>query len=327
MSMLAVDLLRKEFVRKRKGAADTAGPLVAVDEVTFSVPPGEIFGLLGPNGAGKTTTIKMISTLLRPTSGTVKVAGIDVRSHPTRALRHIGTVLTGERSVYWRLSGRENLLYFAALYGLPAKLARQRTDELLERFALTKRAHENVERYSTGMRQRICLAKALLAAPDLLILDEPTAGLDPQSARNLREIIAGIRDEGRTVLLTTHYMEEADHLCDRVAIIDHGRIIALDSPAVLKDRLDSGKLLTAELTDWRDDWGQLLAELGAHRIDLSFDAASRSHRLVVHLNGQLSAGQVMTRLVSRGAVVTQFALKTPSLEDVFISLTGKSLRE
>jgi len=324
--IIALDRLRKVFPRRAKKAKE-AEPLVAVDEVSFTVPEGEIFGLLGPNGAGKTTTIKMLSTLLRPTSGTIRVAGVDVVGQPTRALRHLGTVLTGERSVYWKLTGRENLLYFAALYGLPAKAARLRTDELLERFSLAKRADENVERYSTGMRQRICLAKALLASPEVLILDEPTAGLDPQSARNLREMITEIRAEGRTVLLTTHYMEEADQLCDRIAIIDHGRIIALDTPAALKDQLDEGKLLTADLEDWHESWSQHLLERGATNCDISWDKDLRRYRLVVHLNGRLSAGQALTELVSQGAAVTQFSLRSPSLEDVFINLTGKSLRE
>lgn len=325
--VIVLDQLRKEFPQRGPAKKRESAPFIAVDDVSFTIPQGEIFGLLGPNGAGKTTTIKMISTLLRPTSGTVVVAGVDVVKQPTRALRHIGTVLTGERSIYWKLTGRENLEYFAALCGLPPRLARQRVATLLERFALTKRADELVEKYSTGMRQRICLSKALLAEPTVLILDEPTAGLDPQSARNLREMIVEIREEGRTVLLTTHYMEEADQLCDRIGIIDHGKIIALDAPAALKDRLDTEKLLMAELGDWRDEWGHRLVEHGATHFKALFDQTSRHWQLNVHLNGRLSPGQAMAMLVEDGASVMQFSLKTPSLEDVFISLTGKSLRE
>ncbi len=325
--VIALDHLRKEFPQRRGSGGGSRDPFVAVDDVSFTIPQGEIFGLLGPNGAGKTTTIKMISTLLRPTSGTVTVAGVDVVRQPTRALRHIGTVLTGERSIYWKLTGRENLEYFAALCGLPARVAKQRVAALLDRFALTKRADELVEKYSTGMRQRVCLSKALIAEPTVLILDEPTAGLDPQSARNLREMIVEVRDEGRTVLLTTHYMEEADQLCDRIAIIDHGKVIALDTPAALKDRLDMEKLLIAELGDWQDEWGRQLVDNGATHFSALFDQATRHYQLTVHLNGRLSPGQAMAMLVAGGAAVMQFALKTPSLEDVFISLTGKSLRE
>lgn len=324
---VVLDGVRKEFPGRRTRQYGTAQALVAVDGVTFAIKQGEIFGLLGPNGAGKTTTIKIIATLLRPTAGRVVVAGVDVVRNPTQALLHLGTMLTGERSIYWKLTGRENLEYFAALYGLPRRAARERTQSLLERFALAKRADELVERYSTGMRQRICLAKAILAEPEVLILDEPTAGLDPQSARNLRELIGEISAEGRTVLLTTHYMEEADQLCGRVAIIDRGKIVALDAPGALKDHLESGKCLEAEVANWTDGWTEALMAGGAAQCKAFFDANARTWRVTVHLNGGLNAGQAMAMLAANGAGVRQFALKTPSLEDVFISLTGKSLRE
>lgn len=325
-AMVEVQELRKEFARRgRQHRQDP--PLVAVGGVSFDIAQGEIFGLLGPNGAGKTTTIKMISTLLKPTSGRVLVAGKDAVRNPIQALRHLGTVLSGERSIYWKLTGRENLEYFAALNGLPLKTARERIDSLLERFSLTKRANENVEKYSTGMRQRICLAKALLAEPDVLMLDEPTAGLDPQSARNLRDLIREIKAEGRTVLLTTHYMEEADQLCDRVAIIDHGQIIALNSPTDLKHSLDSLNVLEADLARWDESWGTALQSRGAINYDLRFDETARAYRLTVHLNGHLTTGEAVTELVNLGADIMQFSFKSPSLEDVFINLTGKSLRE
>jgi len=321
-----LDQVRKVFPR-RDPQTRRQSELVAVDDVSFDIARGEIFGLLGPNGAGKTTTIKIISTLLRPTSGTVRVASIDVTKRPTEALRHLGTVLTGERSVYWKLTGRENLEYFAALYGIPARLARQRIDSLLERFSLGARADERVERYSTGMRQRICLAKALLAEPQILILDEPTAGLDPQAARNMRELIQEIKGEGRTVLLTTHYMEEADQLCDRVAIIDRGKIIVLDSPGRLKGLLKDRQVINLELGNWEQPWQAELVAVGASSVDVHFDDAARLYRLSLHLNGKLSMGETVTRLIDLGAQLQNFTLSSPSLEDVFIHLTGKSLRE
>src|SRR5688500_1121279 len=192
---------------------------VAVDGVSFDIRAGEIFGLLGANGAGKTTTIKMLCTLLEPSGGTATINGYDIVREAGQVRQSLGAVLTGERSVYWKLTGRENLEYFAALYHIPRPVAKRRIAELLERLDLADRADELVERYSSGMKQRVAIAKALLPNPPVLLLDEPTIGLDPQSARNLRELILETRAEGRTVLLTTHYMEEADQLSDRVGII------------------------------------------------------------------------------------------------------------
>src|SRR5687768_434359 len=216
---------RWPFAKKEPKATFTA-----VDGVDLQIERGEIFGLLGPNGAGKSTTIRMLCTLLEPTSGTAQVNGFDVVKQANEVRRSLGTVLAGERSIYWKLTGRENLEYFAALYHIPAEIAKQRVDELIERMELKDRANELVEKYSTGMRQRIAIAKALLARPPILLLDEPTLGLDPQAARRVRELIAELKQEGHTILLTTHYMEEADQLSDRIGIIDTGKIIALDTP-------------------------------------------------------------------------------------------------
>lgn len=206
----------------------------AVDGIDLTVETGEIFGVLGPNGAGKTTTMKMLATLLEPTSGEARVLGIDVRERPAEVRARMGAMLSGERSLYWKLTARENLEYFTALYHVPPRETAARISAVLESVRLADRADDYVERFSTGMRQRLALARALLPDPPLLLLDEPTVGLDPQAARDLRERVRDLRAQGRTVLLTTHYMEEADQLCDRVAIIDHGRIVALDTPAALK---------------------------------------------------------------------------------------------
>src|SRR6266545_3282397 len=209
----------------------------AVDGIDLRVETGEIFGVLGPNGAGKTTTLRMLATLLEPTSGEARVLGIDVKTDPRKVRANLGAMLSGERSLYWKLTARENLEYFAALYHVPPKEQRARIDAALAAVKLSDRADDYVERYSTGMRQRLALARALLPDPPLLLLDEPTVGLDPQAARDLRDRVRDLRAQGRTVLLTTHYMEEADQLCDRVAIIDHGKIVALDTPAALKRRI------------------------------------------------------------------------------------------
>src|SRR6058998_2357082 len=219
----------------------------AVDGIDLVVEPGEIFGLLGPNGAGKTTTMKMLATLLIPTSGTIRVLGVDPLERPREVRRRLGAMLSGERSLYWKLTARENLDYFAALYHVPPGETRARIDRVLGEVSLSDRADDYVERYSTGMRQRLALARALLPDPQLVILDEPTVGLDPQASRDLRDRVRELKRQGRTVLLTTHYMEEADQLCDRVAIIDHGRIVALDAPGALKRTIRAEEVVRLEV--------------------------------------------------------------------------------
>ncbi len=301
----------------------------AVNGVDLEIHRGEIFGLLGPNGAGKSTTIRMLCTLLEPTSGTARVNGFDVVKQANEVRRNLGTLLAGERSIYWKLSGRENLEYFAALYHIPPAVAKKRINELIERMEIKDRAGELVEKYSTGMRQRIAIAKALLARPPILLLDEPTLGLDPQAARRLRELIAELKQEGHTILLTTHYMEEADLLSDRIGIIDQGKVIALDSSENLKQRIGQKEVIRLELTGWHDDLADKLKNitgieaLTAHQqgeADLwevnmqSQNSRSALPRIVEHISGN------GTRLVNLNIV-------KPSLEDVFIHLTGKALRD
>ena len=235
------------------GKREPKAMFTAVNGVDLQIKRGEIFGLLGPNGAGKSTTIRMLCTLLEPTSGTARINGFDLVAEANDVRRSLGTLLAGERSIYWKLTGRENLEYFAALYHIPATVARQRVEELIERMELKDRANELVEKYSTGMRQRVAIAKALLARPPILLLDEPTLGLDPQAARRLRELIAELKQEGHTILLTTHYMEEADQLSDRIGIIDTGRIIALDTPEGLKQRIEQKEVIRLEVAGWHEE--------------------------------------------------------------------------
>src|SRR5712691_3030175 len=238
---------RRTIWQRVRREPDKHDPFRAVDGINLVVEPGEIFGLLGPNGAGKTTTMKMLATLLIPTSGTIRVLGIDPLARPREVRARLGAMLSGERSLYWKLTGRENLEYFAALYHVPPAEARTRIADVLEAVKLADRAEDYVERYSTGMRQRLALARALLPDPPLIILDEPTVGLDPQASRDLRDRVRELKRQGRTVLLTTHYMEEADQLCDRVAIIDHGEIVALDTPAALKRRIRAEEVVRLEI--------------------------------------------------------------------------------
>jgi ABC-2 type transport system ATP-binding protein len=332
---IEVKNLKKEFeIKKKRGhlwKKDYREKefFVAVDNISFNVNKGEIFGFLGPNGAGKTTTIKMISTLLMPTSGSIIVNGINSQDKPIEVLKNLGTVLAGERSIYWKLSGRENLEYFAAMNGITGQIAKERIDYLLERFSLEKRSDETVEKYSTGMKQRIALAKALISNPQIVILDEPTSGLDPQSARNLREIILEIKEEGRTVLLTTHYMEEADQLSDRIAIIDHGKIIALDTPENLKRGLSKTNSLILELNHWDEIIASKLKNIQhVENINNKFNDSTQTWEIKIHIsNGNEIVSSLISNIVSYNIKIINFRVDEPTLEDVFINLTGKSLRE
>lgn len=335
MSCYAIEVnnLRKEFVVKKKNEPfwkrKDKKKFIAVDNISFNVSKGEIFGFLGPNGAGKTTTIKMISTLLRPTSGTILVNGINVDEEPIEVLKNLGTVLAGERSIYWKLTGRENLEYFAAMNGISRNKAKEKANYLLQKFNLDKRADETVEKYSTGMKQRIALAKALIADPEIIILDEPTSGLDPQSARNLREIILEIKEEGRTIFLTTHYMEEADQLSDRIGIIDNGKIIALDTPENLKNSLNKTNVVILELSNWNDDvFNEVMAIPEIVNINSKFNEDTQKWELKVHItNGSNTVSSLISLVVSSNIKIINFRSEEPTLEDVFINLTGKSLRE
>jgi len=211
---------------------------VALDAVSLTVEEGVLFGLLGANGAGKTTLLRLVCTLLRPSAGRIEVLGHDSRRDAEAVRRCVGVVLGGERAVYWRLTGRENLLYAAALHGVPPAVARARASDLLRLVGLSDRADDLVERYSTGMRQRLGLARALMPDPPILVLDEPTAGLDPAGVAELRRLLGELRGaRTRTILLATHNVAEAERLCDVVGILHRGRLVACDSPAALAGRV------------------------------------------------------------------------------------------
>lgn len=233
----------------------TFGTVRAVDGLTFTVEQGEVLGFLGPNGAGKTTTIRLLTGQLRPTSGSARVAGCDVVTEREALKPRIGVVFE-HLNIYERLSGRDNLLFAARLYGVPVAAV----SEALERVGLTERAGGRVATYSNGMKQRLLIARALLHRPEVLFLDEPTKGLDPNVSREIRNLVAGLAAEGVTVFLTTHYMEEADRLSHRVAILDRGRIVALDTPANLKSEQGSGQPVTLEEVFVRLTGGRLWSE-------------------------------------------------------------------
>src|ERR687884_1572062 len=246
MAAIEAEKLRRTYKQTSGFLRRRTKTVEAVRGIDFDVAEGELFGLLGPNGAGKTTTIKMLVTLLIPTSGTARVLGHDVVRDAQAVRKRIGYVFGGDRGAYERLSGLDNLRYFAELYAVPPKVQKRRIPELLELVGLRGREHERVEAYSRGMRQRLHIARGLLHDPEILFLDEPTIGLDPVGARELRETVADLQRVGKTILLTTHYMLEADELCDRVAIITNGRIVAEGTPAELKRGIPDRNIIEIE---------------------------------------------------------------------------------
>jgi ABC-2 type transport system ATP-binding protein len=319
---------RRTIWQRLRREPDRRERFVAVNGIDLRVERGEIFGVLGPNGAGKTTTLRMLATLLEPTSGEAQVLGIDVKAKPREVRAKLGAMLSGERSLYWKLTARENLEYFAALYHVPPKEQRARIAAALDAAKLTERADDYVERYSTGMRQRLALARALLPDPPLVILDEPTVGLDPQAARDLRDRVRELKRQGRTVLLTTHYMEEADQLCDRIAIIDHGEIVALDTPAALKRRIRAEEVVSLEIGVVGDDDAALLARLATTASIARSERRNGTLAVTAHCaSAREFVPAAFDAALAAGATIQHVEVVPVSLEDVFISLTGRALRE
>ena len=286
--------------------------------------PGEIFGLLGPNGAGKTTTAGMLTTRVVPTSGEAHVGGIDVIAHPARAKQLIG-VVSQQNTLDRSLTVWENLYFHGLLFGVPKREARRIADELLDQFVLTKWAKASVHALSGGMAQRLMVARAIFHRPAVLFMDEPTAGLDPQSRLALWEILGELNHQGQTIMLTTHYMEEADQLCDRVAIMDHGKILALDTPAKLKQGIDADTIVTVRTP------GEVrtLAEL----LEANVEGAVRTRlvdggvELYVRNPGHGLLPRVVNVAEDAGIVVSDLSISEPTLETVFIALTGNELRD
>jgi ABC-2 type transport system ATP-binding protein len=293
----------------------------AVRGVTFAVESGELFGLLGPNGAGKTTTIKMLITLLIPTSGTARVLGYDVVKDAREVRKRIGYVFGGERGLYDRLSGLDNLRYFAELYAVPPREMRPRIAELLDMVGLSGRENERVEGYSRGMRQRLHIARGLLHDPPVVFLDEPTIGVDPVGARELRATIAQLVEAGKTVLLTTHYMFEADQLCDRIAVISQGKIVAEGTPADLKANVSEGGVVEIEVFGIDEPAVERLRAIEGVR-SVGVEPREQAQVLVVQTDGRELTHALLVPL--DGAQVGRVSVREPTLEDAYVALVRES---
>ena len=295
----------------------------AVDHLNLDVKAGEIFGLLGPNGAGKTTTAGILTTRVVPTSGRAFIAGVDVAAHPVLA-KQLSGIVSQQNTLDRQLTVWENLYFHGRLFGMGARESRQVADQLLEQFQLSKWAKASVYALSGGMAQRLMVARAIFHRPSVLFLDEPTAGLDPQSRLVLWDLLGQLHRDGQTILLTTHYMEEADQLCERVAIMDHGRILAVDTPAALKQSIGADTVVTVKTTGDPDKLGELLSR--------DVEGVTRTRQadgaLELHVQGSDRLAPRIVLAAERGGFdLSDLSIAEPSLETVFIQLTGKELRD
>src|SRR5256712_5402903 len=302
------------------------GPTTALGGVTMQIPEGELFGLLGPNGAGKTTLIKILCTLLLPTSGEAFVAGHDVTKDVFPIRQRIGMVSGGGTSGYGLLTARENIWMFSQFYGVPSKVSKARIDELMHIFGLWDKRDAKVRMLSTGQRQKMNMIRGFVTGPDILFLDEPTLGLDVNAARVIREYVMNwVRGQaGKTVLLTSHYMAEADQMCDRIAIIDKGRILACDTPANLKRMIRTETTFQLEVDTIRDTTSFMSLQgvkNFSHKDDIS---KNRSH-LTFILEDEGPVAEILSSITSQGAKVHSLQKSEPTLEDVFISMVGRGL--
>ncbi len=295
----------------------------AVDKLNLDVRAGEIFGLLGPNGAGKTTTAGMLTTRVVPSSGRALIAGVDVAKHPALA-KQLSGIVSQQNTLDRQLNVWENLYFHGRLFGMGAKASRQTATDLLEQFQLSRWAKASVYALSGGMAQRLMVARAIFHRPSVLFLDEPTAGLDPQSRLALWDLLGELHGEGQTILLTTHYMEEADRLCQRVAIMDHGRILALDTPSALKQSTGADTIVTVRTTG--DP--ALLAELLAEDVDGVRRTRVTDDKVELHMQaGDRLVPRIVLSAERNGFELMDVSIAEPSLETVFINLTGRELRE
>jgi ABC-2 type transport system ATP-binding protein len=331
LSNLAIeteDLGRIYKIRGNKKEKKVRKELVALQDVNLQVKQGELFGLLGPNGAGKTTLIKVLTTLLAPSSGWARVSGFDVIKEPEKIRPLINMVSGGESSGYGLLTVRENLWMFSQFYGLPSKEANERIAALLKMVGLEDRIHTKSSDLSTGLRQKMNIVRGFLTDPQVLFLDEPTLGLDVGASRDVRKFIRAWLDEdpGRSLLLTTHYMVEADELCDRVAIINQGRVLACDTPAALKQRLQKDALFEIMVASMNGlNPAQLESLPGVRK--LTHEVTEEMNVLNFILQEEAALAGIFNRLTEGGIKIVKLNKHEPTLEDVFVDLVGRSMTE
>jgi ABC-2 type transport system ATP-binding protein len=301
------------------------GKFKAVDNISFDVKKGEIFGLLGPNGAGKSTTLRMLSTLSKPTSGTAIIGGYDVVKHDTQVRKLIG-IVSEKMIMYNRLTARENLWFFGNLFDIPHDQLKKRIDELLDLVQLTNFKNAQVGTFSTGMRQRMNVVRALLNTPQVLYLDEPTLGLDPQSSVEIREFVKKLNKEsGTTVIITTHMMVDADLMCDRIAIVDHGKIVALDTSSNLKKTISGADttILKLGIANLNSDLIETIRNLNC--ADSVTQEDDGHLKILVH--GQEAFDNVIDAIRSKNGKISSMENLQPTLEDVFLHITGHQVRD
>ncbi|HXC19424.1 MAG TPA: ATP-binding cassette domain-containing protein [Acidimicrobiales bacterium] len=313
------EIIRTEDLTKQYATMDVP----AVDSLNLKVHRGEIFGLLGPNGAGKTTTAGVLTTRVVPTSGSAYISGIDVKKHPA-LVKQLSGIVSQQNTLDRQLTVWENLYFHGRLFGINAKDSRRRSDELLERFSLSRWSKASIYALSGGMAQRLMVARAIFHYPAVLFMDEPTAGLDPQSRLSLWDLLTELNTAGQTVMLTTHYMEEADQLCDRVAIMDHGKILALDTPANLKRSTGADTIVTIKVsTD-----AERLAETLNRNIDGIVATRVQDNSVIVDMrNTERLVPRLVASAETANVEILDLAVAEATLETVFINLTGKELRE
>lgn len=303
----------------------------ALDHISFEIRDGELFGLLGPNGAGKTTTVKILCTLLEPTGGHAFVKGYDVVKEAKHVRKIVNMVAGGERMLYYRLTGRENLKYFADLYDVPRKEVSNRVNRLLELVGLSDRADDEVEKYSKGMKQRLQVCRGLINDPEVLFLDEPTLGLDVNIAKDLRKFIQEkiVKEQGKTVLLTTHYMFEAEEMCDRVGFLNKGKLVAVGYPEELKRQMPSGFSIEVLVTRLTDKVSEGLRRLKHVKKLITTDYEGESEdekidRLIINVDSDQVVPKVLNYMSIEHCRVVSVNLRGPTLEDLFMFYTGES---
>jgi len=310
--MLVVDHITKSFGKKE-----------VVRGVSFSIEKGETFGLLGPNGAGKSTTISMICGLFPYDSGDIRVGGKSVKEHPMETKQKIG-VVPQDIALYPTLSAKENLIFWGKMYGLSRAAAKKRADEVLAYVGLEERAKDKIETFSGGMKRRVNIGVALMHEPELLIMDEPTVGIDPQSRNHILETVKKLNEKGMTVIYTSHYMEEVEYLCERIAIVDHGKVIALGTKSELCNRLADGFMVKLQVNHYDE---QLLQKLQALPVVERIVGDEDSNTIDIALTHSDAVGMVVSEVVGNRVQIAKLEVQEPNLEALFLQLTGRSLRD